>query len=74
MRGPHPGIWIPALKTACEKHMQGDMPQDTDGHQEVTALEVWRVEDVGRGPVWLLLQWSRRTGQGKAVRQDMRDL
>ena len=43
-------------------------------------LEVWRVEDVGRGPVWLLLLWSRSswqgrgTGQGKAVRQDMRDL
>lgn len=60
--------------------MQGDMPQDTDGHQEITALEAWSVEDVGRGPVGLLLQWSRSswpgrgTGQGKAVRQDMRDL
>ena len=80
MRGPHPGLWIPALKTACEKHMQSDMPQDTDGHQGVTVLEVWRVEDVDRGPVWLLLLWSRSswagrgTGQGKAVRQDMRDL
>ena len=56
--------------------MQGDMPQDTDGHQEVTVLEAWRVEYVGRGPVGLLLLWSRSrsTGQGKAVRQDMRDL
>ena len=51
MRGPHPGLWIPALRTACEKHMQGDLPQDTDGHQQVTVLKVWRVEYVGRGPV-----------------------